>query len=339
MAVRRLAPDAVQPPSFAFSAENAAWAEATIAKYPPGKQASAVIPFLMRAQDQDGWVSKAAIEWVADKLGMAKIRVLEVATFYTQFQLAPVGKKAHVQVCGTTPCMLRGSDDIIAVCKSRIHHDPFHLSADGDFSWEEVECLGACVNAPMVAVFKDTYEDLTAESFNKVLDAFARGETPAAGPQNGRHGAVPEGGLTSLTDPGIYNGAYRVNIALDEAAPAPLVVAPAPAAPAPAPAPVAPAPLAAPVEEETVSDEFKPELLTAARNNKPDDLQLIKGVGPKLEAMLHSMGVFHFDQIAAWNEMNLKWVDQNLGSFRGRAVRDNWIAQSQNLAAGGKPAE
>jgi NADH-quinone oxidoreductase subunit E len=217
MAVRRLAPDSVQPATFAFSSENAVWAEATIAKYPPGKQASAVIPFLMRAQEQDGWVTKAAIEWVAEKLGMARIRVLEVATFYTQFQLGPVGRKAHVQVCGTTPCMLRGSDDIKKVCQDRIHHDPFHLSADGDFSWEEVECLGACVNAPMVAVFKDTYEDLTVESFGKVLDAFARGETPTPGPQNGRHGAVAEGGQTSLTDPGLYNGAYRINIAAEPA--------------------------------------------------------------------------------------------------------------------------
>jgi NADH-quinone oxidoreductase subunit E len=221
MAVRRLAPDEVQPASFAFTAENAAWAEEFMTHYPPGKQASCVIPFLMRAQDQDGWVSKACIEWVADKLGMAKIRVLEVATFYTQFQLVPVGKKAHVQVCGTTPCMLRGSDDIIKVCKNRIHHEPHHLSADGDFSWEEVECLGACVNAPMVAVGHDTYEDLTPETFNAVLDAFASGVTPVPGPQNGKAPSVPEGGPTTLTDPGVYNGSYRRNIAL-EPPPAPV---------------------------------------------------------------------------------------------------------------------
>ena len=209
MAVRRLHPE--QPPSFAFTPENLAWAQATIAKYPPGKQASAVIPLLWRAQEQEGWCTEPAIRAIADMLGMAYIRVLEVATFYTMFQLAPVGKKAHVQVCGTTPCMLRGSEKLIEVCKKKIHHDPHHLSADGNFSWEEVECLGACVNAPMVAVASDTYEDLTAETFNAVLDAFERGETPAPGPQNGRTGAMAEGGPTSLTDPGLYDGSYRVN--------------------------------------------------------------------------------------------------------------------------------
>jgi NADH-quinone oxidoreductase subunit E len=220
MSVRRLAPDSVQPATFAFSEENASWVETLIAKYPPGKQASAVIPLLMRAQEQDGWVTKACIEWTAAKLGMAKIRVLEVATFYTQYLLAPVGSVAHVQVCGTTPCMLRGSDDILDICKSRIHHDPFHVSADGKFSWEEVECLGACVNAPMVAVWSDTYEDLTPDSFNALLDTFASGKVPTPGPQNGRHGAVPEGGLTTLTDPELYKGAYLVNIA-KEPVPAP----------------------------------------------------------------------------------------------------------------------
>src|SRR5262249_39800057 len=155
MSVRRLAEDNVQPPAFAFTAENAAWAQATIQKYPEGRQQSAVIPLLMRAQEQDGWVTKAAIESVADMLSMAYIRVLEVATFYTQFQLAPVGNRAHIQVCGTTPCMLRGSEDLMAVCKAKIHPEPHHLNADGTMSWEEVECLGACVNAPMVMIFKD----------------------------------------------------------------------------------------------------------------------------------------------------------------------------------------
>ena len=141
-----------------------------------------MIPILWRAQEQaGGWVSEAAIRAVAEMLGMAYIRVLEVATFYTQFQLQPVGKKAHVQVCGTTPCMLRGSDELFEVCKHRIHHDPFHVSADGDFSWEEVECLGACVNAPMVLIGNDTYEDLTKESFDKVLDGFAVGQAAEAG--------------------------------------------------------------------------------------------------------------------------------------------------------------
>ena len=141
-----------------------------------------MIPILWRAQEQaGGWVSEAAIRVVAEMLGMAYIRVLEVATFYTQFQLQPVGRKAHVQVCGTTPCVLRGSDELFEVCRHRIHHDPFHVSADGDFSWEEVECLGACVNAPMVLIGNDTYEDLTKESFDKVLDGFASGKPAEAG--------------------------------------------------------------------------------------------------------------------------------------------------------------
>ena len=200
MAVRRLAPKEKQPTSFAFSAENLAWAKAQIAKYPPGRQASAVIPVLWRVQEQhEGWVSEVAIRAVADLLDMPYIRVLEIATFYTMFQLEPVGKKAHVQVCGTTPCMLRGSKDLIEVCKNRIHHDPFHVSADGNFSWEEVECLGACVNAPMVMIWKDTYEDLTPESLGKVLDGFASGNPPKPGPQIDRQYAAPVSGLTSLT--------------------------------------------------------------------------------------------------------------------------------------------
>ena len=133
---------------------------------------------------------------------MPYIRALEVATFYTMFQLNPVGKKAHVQVCGTTPCMLRGAGELIEVCKSRIHHDPFHLSADGDFSWEEVECAGACVNAPMVQVWSDTYEDLTPDTFNKVLDGFASGKPVKPGPQNGRQFSAPIGGPTTLTAKG-----------------------------------------------------------------------------------------------------------------------------------------
>lgn len=200
MSVRRLAEDAVQPQSFAFSAENSAWAEQTIRKYPEGRQQSAVIPLLMRAQEQDGWVTKAAIEHVADRLAMPMIRVLEVATFYTQFQLKPVGSRAHIQICGTTPCMLRGSEDLKEVCRKKIHHDPFHLNESGTLSWEEVECLGACVNAPMVMVFKDAYEDLTPERLEEIIEAFDRGEGDQVptGPQIDRHLSVPAGGLTTL---------------------------------------------------------------------------------------------------------------------------------------------
>jgi NADH-quinone oxidoreductase subunit E len=197
MAVRRLHPD--QPASFDFTPENLAWAEATIAKYPPGKQASAVIPVLWRAQEQhDNWLPEPAIRYVADMLEMAYIRVYEIATFYTMFQLSPVGRKAHVQLCGTTPCMLRGSEALKEVCQRRIHHDQHHLSADGDFSWEEVECLGSCANAPMVQIFNDTYEDLTPELFEKVLDGFAAGKPPKPGSQIGRQASAPVGGPTTL---------------------------------------------------------------------------------------------------------------------------------------------
>jgi NADH-quinone oxidoreductase subunit E len=199
MSVRRLAPAEVQPKEFAFTAENLAWAKQQIAKYPDGRQASAVIPLLWRAQEQaGGWTSQKAIEYIADLLGMAYIRVLEVATFYTMFLLQPVGKKAHIQVCGTTPCVLRGSDELFKVCRSRIHHDPFHVSADGDFSWEEVECLGACVNAPMVLIGSDTYEDLTSETFGKVLDGIANGKPVKPGPQIDRQMSAPIGGATTL---------------------------------------------------------------------------------------------------------------------------------------------
>jgi NADH-quinone oxidoreductase subunit E len=199
MSIRRL--DAQQPSDFAFSTENEAWAKATIAKYPPGKGASAVIPLLWRAQEQQGgWLPEPALRLVADMLGMAYIRVYEIATFYTMFQLSPVGKKAHVWVCGTTPCMLRGAEALVAVCKRRISEEPHRLSSDGNFSWEEVECLGVCANAPMVQIGKDTYEDLTPELLEKVLDGYAAGNPPPSGSQIGRQASCPAGGPTTLTD-------------------------------------------------------------------------------------------------------------------------------------------
>jgi NADH-quinone oxidoreductase subunit E len=199
MSVRRLAPPELQPKEFAFTAENRAWAEKLIARYPQGREHSAVIPLLWRAQEQHhGWLPQKAIEYVADMIGMAKIRALEVATFYTMFLLAPVGKKAHVQVCGTTPCRLRGAEDLLKVCERRIHPEPLHVSADGNYSWEEVECLGACVNAPMVLIWSDTYEDLTAESFEKVLDGFVNGKPAKPGPQIDRQFSAPVGGPTTL---------------------------------------------------------------------------------------------------------------------------------------------
>jgi NADH-quinone oxidoreductase subunit E len=196
--LRRLHPE--QPDSFAFTPANLAWAEAQIAKYPEGRQASAIIPLLWRAQEQEGWLSRPAIEGVADMLGMAHIRALEVATFYFMFQLAPVGRVAHIQICGTTSCMICGAEDLISVCREKIAPKPHEVSADGKLSWEEVECLGACANAPMAQIGKDYYEDLTAERLGWILDELAAGRVPRAGPQNGRFSCEPAGGPTTLRD-------------------------------------------------------------------------------------------------------------------------------------------
>ena len=196
--LRRLHP--YQPASFAFTPANEAWARGQMTKYPEGRQASAIIPLLWRAQEQEGWLSRPAIEHVADMLGMAYIRALEVATFYFMFQLQPVGSVAHIQVCGTTSCMICGAEDLVAVCKELISPAPHTLSADGKFSWEEVECLGACSNAPMAQIGKDYYEDLTPEKLRDLIARFAVGEVPIPGPQNGRYAAEPLSGLTSLKD-------------------------------------------------------------------------------------------------------------------------------------------
>ncbi|MFT3731507.1 MAG: NADH-quinone oxidoreductase subunit NuoE [Hyphomicrobium sp.] len=205
MAVRRLNPE--QPAQFAFTAENLAWARETIAKYPDGKQASAIIPLMWKAQEQaGGWLPEPAIRLVCDMLGMAHIRGMEIATFYTMFQLSPVGSKAHFQVCGTTPCMLRGSGELIAVCKNRINGHSHETNADGTLSWEEVECIGVCANAPVVQVNKDTFEDLTAEQFEKIIDGFLAGRPPKPGSQIGRTASCPITGPTSLTDPTLYDG-------------------------------------------------------------------------------------------------------------------------------------
>lgn len=203
MANRRLADPSLQPASFAFTAENLAWAERQIARYPEGRQQSAVIPLLWRAQEQaGGWLPQKAIEYVAGVLQMANIRVLEVATFYTMFNLEPVGQ-FYVQLCGTTPCVLRGAENLKTICRQKIG-EQHHVTADGNFSWIEVECLGACVNAPMAQINFDYYEDLTPESFGRLLDDLAAGRTVKPGPQIDRQLSAPVGGLTTLTDPDLY---------------------------------------------------------------------------------------------------------------------------------------
>jgi NADH-quinone oxidoreductase subunit E len=206
MSVRRLAEK--QPSSFAFTPANLDWAKERIAKYPPGRQQSAVIPILWKAQEQcGGWLPQKAIEAVAELLGMAKIRVLEVATFYTMFNLSPVGK-FYVQLCGTTPCMLRGSEDLKEVCKRMIGEQD-HVTDDGIFSWTEVECLGACVNAPMVQINADYYEDLSPDILTRIINDLSAGKAPKPGPQIDRQNSAPVGGPTTLTDPSLHEGKGR----------------------------------------------------------------------------------------------------------------------------------
>lgn len=209
MSVRRLAKE--QPASFAFSKATKAKVDWWIAKYPADRARSAVIPMLWLVQKQEGWVSEPAIRAIADRLDMAYIRVLEVATFYTMFMLEPVGSAALIQVCGTTPCMLRGSGELIKVCKDRIGPKQT-LSADGKFYWEEVECLGACVNAPMAMINDHYFEDLTAADMNQIIDDFAAGKTPKPGPRVDRVNSAPEGGPLTLTDPKLYDGSAAAKI-------------------------------------------------------------------------------------------------------------------------------
>ena len=367
--LRRLHPD--QPTSFAFTPANQAWAEAQITKYPEGRQASAIIPLLWRAQEQEGWLSRPAIEHVSEMLGLAYIRGLEVATFYFMFQLQPVGSVAHIQVCGTTSCMICGAEDLIAVCKEKIATKAHQISDDGKFSWEEVECLGACSNAPMAQIGKDYYEDLTTEGFAAMIDDMAAGKVPVPGPQNGRYASEPLSGLTSLKqhDSGKtqYNASAQLAVDIGDsikridgtevpltapwqgkaqsAAAAKRDDQMPPAGPdvaKPAPGSVAPKPksstktttVAASAEKNSETAGTKPATLDAPRSEGADDLKMIKGVGPKLEKVVNSLGFYHFDQVAAWTSDELAWVDQNLEGFKGRATRDAWVEQAKKLASG-----
>ena len=218
MAERAFAPDTPELRArwgdFAWTAANAREAAQIIARYPAGRQASASIPLLDLAQRQvgattgtQGWLPIPVIEFVARELGMPFIRAMEVASFYTMFNLAPVGK-FHVQLCGTTPCMLRGSDDVLAACTKR-GLKMGHTTADGLFTLSEVECLGACANAPMVQINDDSYEDLTHESMKAILDALANGQKPKPGPQVERQTSCPKGGPTTLKEMATRNHDYR----------------------------------------------------------------------------------------------------------------------------------
>lgn len=364
--LRRLHHD--QPETFAFTPANQQWAEAQITKYPEGRQASAIIPLLWRAQEQEGWLTRPAIEEVSKMLDMAYIRGLEVASFYFMFQLQPVGSVAHIQVCGTLSCMICGAEDLIGICKDKIAAKPHELSADGNFSWEEVECLGSCANAPMAQIGKDYYEDLTAARFTEILDELAAGQVPVPGPQNGRYAAEPLKGLTTLKDYDSGKTQYNasVQLAVDlgdtvkridgtevpiltpwlgkggampatkkpEAKKPAAVKAPTKAkaaAPVKAKAPTKVKAAPAKIADVPASSEKKPRTMTAPRKSGADDLKLISGVGPKLEGVLNELGFWHFDQIAKWTGAEIAWVDSRL-KFKGRIERDNWIAQAANLA-------
>jgi len=218
MAERAFAPDTPELRAewgdFAWTEHHAKSAKEIVARYPAGRQASASIPFLDLAQRQvgemtgtQGWLPIPVIEFVARELDMPPVRVMEVASFYTMFNLAPVGK-FHVQVCGTTPCMLRGSDDVLSACFKR-GMKKGHTTADGLWTLSEVECLGACANAPMVQINDDNYEDLTEESMGAVLDALAAGQKPKIGPQIDRQTSAPEGGPTTLKKMAERNYDYR----------------------------------------------------------------------------------------------------------------------------------
>ncbi|MBI6630233.1 NADH-quinone oxidoreductase subunit NuoE [Pontibaca salina] len=364
--LRRLHPD--QPDSFAFTPANRKWAEAEITKFPEGRQASAIIPLLWRAHEQEGWLTRPAIEYVADMLGMAYIRALEVATFYFQFQLQPVGSVANIQVCGTTTCMICGAEDLIAVCRDKIAPTPHTVSADGKFSWEEVECQGACANAPMAMIGKDYYEDLTADRLAEIIDELAAGAVPVPGPQNGRFSCESLGGPSNLTghveNRMEHNGSVARAVELGDTVKridgteVPLLAkwiarpeggdntqgnaaqpdrsegrAPDHTGATKQEAPEQPK--GHPVSKATPApDGEKPVTLERARGGTPDNLKLIKGIGPKIEAMLNQMGIYHYDQIAAWSDAEIAWVDQNLEGFRGRISRDSWIAQAAKLASG-----
>lgn len=334
--LRRLYHD--QPDHFAFTPENQAWAEAQITKYPEGRQASAVIPLLWRAQEQEGWVTRKIIETVGDMLGMAHIRVLEVATFYFMFQLQPVGSVAHIQVCGTTSCMICGAEDLIRVCRENISPKPHQLSEDGKLSWEEVECLGACANAPMAQIGKDYYEDLTTESFTRLIKDLGAGEVPVPGPQNGRYASEPSSGLTSLSDH--LEGRDPHNASVGRAVSLADTVKRIDGSEVPLTTPWLNRDMPQGVEAE-VAEEASADAETTIAARQPsalagpegdaDDLKRINGVGPKLSSVLNGLGIFHFYQIAEWTPQEVLWMDTELTGFKGRASRDNWVEQVKTL--------
>ncbi|KPN62153.1 NADH dehydrogenase subunit E [Aliiroseovarius crassostreae] len=367
-----------QPESFAFTPANLTWAEGQITKYPEGRQASAVIPLLWRAQEQEGWLSKPAIEAVADMLGMAYIRVLEVASFYFMFQLQPVGSVAHIQICGTTSCMICGAEDLIAVCREKIADKPHQLSEDGKFSWEEVECLGSCTNAPMAQIGKDYFEDLTAEGFAKMIDEMAAGTVPVPGPQNGRYGSEPLAGLTSLTEFESGKAQYNASVQLAtdigdsikriDGTEVPLSTpwlgknatgaktAPPKAADAGKPAnqqkkaakpAAATAEKAAPAKK-AKADKAEAPAATTGEARKPRVMKAPRKAGADDLKQLKGVGPKleqTLNELGFWHfDQIAKWTADEIAwvddnlKFKGRIERDGWVEQAKILAEGGETA-
>ena len=291
-----------QPRSFSFTSENKVWAEAQIKKYPVGREASAIIPLLWRAQEQEGWLTRPAIEYVADLLGMAYMRALEVATFYFMFHLQPVGKVAHVQVCGTLSCMLCGAEDLITVCKEKISPNPHQLSADGNFSWEEVECLGACSNAPMAQIGKDYFEDLSEETLRQIIANLCTEEPPTPGPQNGRFASEPKQGLTSLmryeSGRTKFNGSVQMAFDLKDTIKRIDGTETELATPW----------LKVGKKKTMQSLMRKPKILKSPKKSVPDDLSSLSGLGEKAKIILNRLGIFYIVQVSQWGAEEINWV-------------------------------
>ena len=291
-----------QPRSFSFTSENKIWAEAQIKKYPVGREASAIIPLLWRAQEQEGWLTRPAIEYVADLLGMAYMRALEVATFYFMFHLQPVGKVAHVQVCGTLSCMLCGAEDLITVCKEKISPNPHQLSADGNFSWEEVECLGACSNAPMAQIGKDYFEDLSEETLRQIIANLCTEELPTPGPQNGRFASEPKQGLTSLmkyeSGRTKFNGSVQMAFDLKDTIKRIDGTETELATPW----------LKVGKKKTMQSVMRKPKILKSPKKSVPDDLSSLSGLGEKAKIILNRLGIFYIVQVSQWGAEEINWV-------------------------------
>ncbi|MGB0906855.1 MAG: NADH-quinone oxidoreductase subunit NuoE [Maricaulaceae bacterium] len=362
MSARRLA--IRQPESFTLSSKAKKEIATWVKKYPKGRQRSALIPALWIAQkDAGGWLPEAALRALGDLLDMAYIRVYEVATFYTMFNLTPVGTH-YVQLCGTTPCWLRGSDQLKEMLVRKIGPQNT-ISEDGKLSWLEVECLGSCANSPMVQISNETgdhyYEDLTAESLEAVLDDMVAGKTPKAGSQSGRHTSEPAGGALVLNSKGLYNKVKSCNlpnadkkVRLNHYEPDPKERRATkggwvdPSRKANADPKKRGSNVGRNLTKGLVDDDPNkglPKKQTAAKASKPktiytdgptdgtpDDLKKIKGIGPKFEGDLNSKGIYYYRQIGAWKAADVKMVEELIDSIPGRIKRDEWVKQGKALA-------